>query len=400
MIRKATNKPRLTFIYSLLLLLAMSTVTCGQENDLSDVDSAPERQILEEHQWESIDKAVEKSLVWLAASQKPDGSFPTIAGGQPGVTSLCVMAFASHGHLPGQGKYGEQLQKSIDYIVDCQKQSGLLALDCPDTKAVPRNVARDTSNNAVYNHAISATVLSEMYGLAEGSDKMADAIEKAIKATLEMQHWPKKNARELGGWRYLNRTLSPDTQSDLSVSAWQIMFLRSAADGGFDVPKERVDEGVAYVLRSFNAKHGTFHLFVANGAPERSRGMAGAGILALAHSGVHDRPETKQAAEYLLKWPCIPYGQDDPLKTGHFWYSDRYHYSAFLATQAMYQMGGKYWKAHFPPTAMALVDNQQKEGSWQVEKHHYDSQFGEAYTTSLALLALGAPNQLLPVFQR
>ena len=96
----------------------------------------------------------------------------------------------------------------------------------------------------------------------------------------------------------------------------------------------------------------------------------------------------------------MPYGQDDPLHTGGPWYPDRYHYSAFMATQAMYQMGGKYWRQHFPDTAKALVENQSKDGSWPPEKHQYDRQFGNAYTTALVVLALGAPNQLLPVFQR
>jgi hypothetical protein len=34
------------------------------------------------------------------------------------------------------------------------------------------------------------------------------------------------------------------------------------------------------------------------------------------------------------------------------------------------------------------------------KSHLNDSQFGNAYTTALVVLSLGAPNQLLPMFQR
>jgi hypothetical protein len=47
-----------------------------------------------------------------------------------------------------------------------------------------------------------------------------------------------------------------------------------------------------------------------------------------------------------------------------------------------------------------LVDNQQRDGSWQAESHFNDGKFGNAYTTALVVMSLGAPNQFLPVFQR
>ena len=54
-------------------------------------------------------------LVWLAAQQQPNGSFPTLDTGQPGVTCLCMLAFMSHGHLPGEGPYGEHLKRAGEY---------------------------------------------------------------------------------------------------------------------------------------------------------------------------------------------------------------------------------------------------------------------------------------------
>lgn len=383
-------------------MLGIGTIWLGMilidASVMKTVDAA-EPSLLDDVQWQRIDAAVERSLAWLANQQQRDGSFPTHPGGQPAITALCAMAFASHGHLPGEGEYGGTMRDALKYVTKCQKQSGLLSLVSPNSEKVPRNVDRDTGNNAVYNHAISATVLSELYGLSPGEVDQREIIELALKATLEMQHWPKPTDDEKGGWRYLSRNPHDGYQSDLSVTAWSLMFLRSAKNSGFDVPKNRIDEGVEYVLRTFNQKEKTFTLFHKNGG-QRSRAMAGAGILALAHSGVHDRPETKHAAEFLLKMPSTAYGEDNPLGENTIWYSDRYHYSAFLSTQAMYQMGGEYWAEHFPKTTQTLVGNQLADGSWIPEKHHYDARFGNAYTTALVVLTLSTPNQLLPVFQR
>jgi hypothetical protein len=66
----------------------------------------------------------------------------------------------------------------------------------------------------------------------------------------------------------------------------------------------------------------------------------------------------------------------------------------------MYQMGGRYWEEFFPRTARTLLANQNRDGSWDPDSQKDDRVFGGTYTTSLVVLALGAPNQLLPIFQR
>ena len=81
--------------------------------------------VLDEQQWKEVDVVVDRALKWLAAKQGKDGSFPSIENGQPGVTSLCLLAFMSQGHIPGEGEYGDQLQRAMDYIVSCQKRNGI-----------------------------------------------------------------------------------------------------------------------------------------------------------------------------------------------------------------------------------------------------------------------------------
>jgi len=363
-----------------------SPATVGRQGSIPASVLSPEA-------WERVDASVDHALRWLAAQQQSDGSFPTLPTGQPAVTSLCVMAFAAHGHLPGVGIYGRQLERAIDYVLSCQKENGLVTLIGPEGPRITRRMHHEIGSCAAYNHAISSLALSEVYGMSSPNQtrRLQAAINRSLVATLEMQHWPKDVATDRGGWRYIDDFDATD--SDLSVTGWQLMFLRSARNAGFNVPKERIDEAVAYVRRSFDARDGVFVYSTRN--PSRTRSMAGAGILALAHAGFHHSEEARRSGEWLLARGFGNYNATIPGAA-----SDRYHYGLFNCGQAMYQLGGKYWKGFFPPAVRALLSNQRADGSWPPDSQFHDAAFGSAYTTSLVVITLGAPNQLLPVFQR
>ena len=254
---------------------------------------------------------------------------------------------------------------------------------------------------SAYNHAISGLALSENYAMggADVAEQLDPIISRAIAATLKMQKWQKRRPVDEGGWRYVNITpeMAEALDSDLSVSGWHLMFLRSAKNAGFDVPQEPIDEAVGFVRRCFIPEYGSF-LFFSSKSNHQTRGMAGAGILALAHAGMHDAPETKQAGDFILQHGFNQYNMQETF--GQSYLDDRYHYGAFNCCQAMYQLGGNYWQEFFPPLVHTLLANQQPDGSWLRESHSEDSMYGNAYTTALVLLSLGAPNQLLPIFQR
>ncbi len=349
-------------------------------------------------QLREVENAIESGLDWLATQQQRNGSFPTLAPGQPGVTSLCVMAFAVNGHLPGNGPYGRQLENSVEFIVSCQKPNGLLAVVAPVGDQISRNVRLQMGSTAVYNHALSALVLSEVFSMSGGDAKeQREAIERAVQATLTMQRWDKRLPADQGGWRYLtDRPGKPD--SDLSVSGWQVMFLRSAKNAGFDVPEQAIKDAVAYIRRCYHPRYDTFTM-LANTEDRRSRGMAGAGILAMAHAGLHNSKEARRSGDWLLKEGFPRYNESRHYH-GPSYTDDRYHYGVFCASQAMYQLGGEYWRSFFPPVASLILKNQQADGSWAKDSHYMDSRYGKAYTTALMVLTLGSSNQLLPIFQR
>jgi hypothetical protein len=357
--------------------------------------------VLTADQWQRTDAAVNRALEWLAAQQQPDGSFPTVDMGQPGVTGLCLLAFMSQGHVPDEGPYGERLARATDYIALCQKENGLVTLVGPDGPHISRDVPHVIGVTTAYNHGIGSLVLSEAYGMSDAgrSDKHRRVILRALATTLEMQRWPKDMPKDRGGWRYIDEYNRDD--SDLSITGWYLMFLRSARNAGFEVPKQPIDEAVAYVRRCYAREYGVFEYVAGNpGADDRSRAMAGAGILALAHAGFHGAPEAQRSGDFILRHNFDQYNA--VMSFGHRREAshDRYHYSLFNCCQGMYQLGGGYWHEFFPRTVETLLANQQFDGSWPVDEHAFDAQFGNAYTTALVVMTLGAPNQLLPIFQR
>ena len=356
--------------------------------------------VLTAAEWKKVNHSMDRALKWLASRQQPDGSFPTKQNGQPGVTSLCTLAFLAQGHLPNEGKYGQTLANSLDYIAACQRRNGLLALTGPNGKTISRGVEPDVGVAASYSHALAGIALCESYGMSdpETAQKLQPVIEKALLASMEMHDWPKERTIDAGGWRYLHKKDRMD--SDLSVTGWQLMFLRSAKNAGFDVTKDRIDNAVGYVRRTFLKDLGAFAYKLAGTNGSRTtRGMAGAGILALAHSGLHQTDEAQRAGEWVLRSGFGNYNAAGRIETGGR-NEDRYFYGLLTCAPAMYQLGGRYWREFFPPTAAVLLSNQNADGSWDRENHRADGEWGNEYTTAVAVLALSASNELLPIFQR
>ena len=103
------------------------------------------------------------------------------------------------------------------------------------------------------------------------------------------------------------------------------------------------------------------------------------------------------SGDWILKHDFSNYNDDTPVY-GMEIHRDRYHYGAFLCSQAMFQLGGKYWEQFFPILVDALLANQESDGFWPPEPK--DREFGSCYTTSLSILSMSVPSQMLPIFQR
>ena len=374
------------------ILAAVALTSRGGAQDVTeDRDKAPDApassmDVLTPRQWQDVDASVDRGLAWLASQQQQDGSYLTLPSGQPGITGLAVMAHLAAGHVPGEGPYGRQLEQAIRYILRTQQADGLFSYARPQGRASRGNA----SHAATYNHAIAGLTLGEVYGMCgdDLNESIRQAIERGLAWTIRHQQFRKPRAEEQGGWRYINR---PD-ESDLSVTSWQIMFLRSAKNAQFDVPREPLMQAIGFVQQCYDRRTGAF-LYrppSAGSEPYLSRGMVGGGILILSLAGEHNTPMARRAGEWLLGQSFAQYNQGP----------DPYHYAAYYASQAMFQLGGKYWEGFYPELAQTLIRSQRGNGAWDPERHSNGIQFGSCYTTSLAVLALTTPYQLLPIYQR
>jgi hypothetical protein len=258
----------------------------------------------------------------------------------------------------------------------------------------PQWIYGHASHTATYNHAIAGLMLGEVYGMTQSAQgtRVREAILKAVDLTCAEQAKPKRSRMDLGGWRYLRTNSTFQNDADLSVTSWHLMFLRSARNAEFDVPREVIDEGMAYVRRAFKMKLRAFTYCQAGRRMHSTRAIVGSGILSLSMGGEHQSAEAKAAGHWVLQHSFDRYNQ---VEHGE----ERYHYSVYYCSQGMFQLGGEHWAKFYPPLLEVLLRNQRADGSWDAEAHR-DRMFGNAYTTALVILSLTPPYQLLPIYQR
>ena len=314
-----------------------------------------------------VDASITRALAYLAGQQRPSGAWPVgRLGESTATTSLAIMAFMSAGHVPGEGPFGKQLEVGIRWVIDHQQANDMLV--------------HRRSHGPMYSHGISTLMLAEVAGMVDRSTA-ADcrkAIERAVRLILKSQDVPKPG-HHAGGWRYQPAS----TDSDLSVTGWQLLALRAARNIGCDVPVEHIDRAVAYVKRCAVRGNRGF-AYQPGGAPTPTR--TGTGILALEICGAHRTAEALGGAEYLIA---------RPLK-----FRDHYFfYGVYYCSIGMFKIGGKYWDETKRHLVAVLLSNQNDDGSW-LARHGSERTHGRVYSTSMAVLALAVEYRYLPIYQR
>jgi len=340
---------------------------------------------------QKADESVERALAWLAREQLSSGKFPGRDQGQPAITSLCLLGFLANGYLPGEGPYGNTIDRGIRFVLSCQRPDGLFSYLEPE----PYIQYNNTSYCANYNFSIAGLLLSEVYGMTspDTSGEIRQGVENALKFSYLEQDKPKRTRDQVGGWRY--RYPWPPGRiggynSDLSVTSWQVMFLRSAKNAGFDVPTKHIEEAMEFVRNCYDPNLGTFLYALYPGSRHVTRAMAGAGIVDLAMGGIHETEMAHNAGKWLLNNDFDRYGYSPG--------NDRYHYSAFYASLGLYLLGDEYFNPFFPRLARTLIANQSGDGHWR--DTDVEGMYGNAYATALLVLALSTHNEILPIFQR
>lgn len=328
---------------------------------------------------DDVDRAVDLGIGFLVKTQRPDGAIAD-RGHEVAMTALAVMAMAAVGIQPSVlDKRGRVMQSAIDFVLSSGHQSmeGYFG-------------GRDGSR--MYGHGIVTLMLTEMLGMGgtlDQNERIHRALVDAIKVILAAQAVTKPEKLR-GGWRY-----SPDSRdSDLSVSVWQLMALRSAKNDGLDVPGEAIEKALDYLRFSYASpldKDGNPRDVISGftytpGSHHPTFTMTAAGLLAMQVCGQYDSPLVDGAADWLL--------QNPPKSNERFFFYGLYYYA-----QGMHQAGGKYAETADKLVPKLLLDSQASDGGWTARGGE-ERNIGSVYATALTLLSLSVRYHYLPIYQR
>jgi hypothetical protein len=379
-------------VVSLLLLFILSIGKIRSEEASNIASNTNLSAALSATDWARVESSVDRGLQWLAIHQAEDGSFPSDDAAQPGVTSLAIMAFLSRGHLPDQGRYGEPISRAIDFVLSTQRRRGYFSL----LPVLPPVEHQNPAQTVIYNHSIAGLMLGEVYGMCSG--ERSQRIEQAMLAALafhrEVQTRSKGKESDIGGWRY-GYPESPDAASDMSVTGWALMFLRSARNAEFNVPKQYFDQGLDFVERCYEPDPGQqtkgvfrYRPHASQSDPQITLANTASATLTLILGGRHEHPGVTASIGWFL-------GREYP----NPWQDNYFYLATYYSSQAMAQAGGEAWEQIFPQIASKLLKEQSRDGAWP-PGGATERRYGSGYSTSLAILALTPAYGLLPIYQR
>jgi hypothetical protein len=307
--------------------------------------------------------AVEKGLIWLANHQGKDGAYGGEGMGRhAGITGLAGLAFMQAGNLPGRGKYGDNVNKCVDFVLQSGTESGL--------------ISGDNTQGPMYGHGFATLFLAEVYGMT-GDDRVKEKLQKAVRLIERTQN-------NEGGWRYM----PVPYDADISVSICQIMALRAARDAGIKVEKDVIDKSIKYVISCQNSDGGfSYQSPKTGGGSQSGFARSAAGVAALYYAGVFEGDNVARGLKYVAQFNPNPKrgGGVEGQGEGHYYYGNYY------AVQAMFLAGGDYWASWYPAIRDQLIAKQDSAGNWEGDASH-------DYATSMALIILQMPNRYLPVY--
>jgi hypothetical protein len=313
--------------------------------------------------------SINMALQFIASRQRADGSFTGGMGQTSGIVAAAVLSWMAAGNLPGEGQYGKQVAKGIDYILSCAQPSGLLFKGRDD-------------QHVMYHHGLATIALAEIWGHTRDK-RIYDKLKNAVELIIRTQN-------EKGGWRYQPKV----ADDDLSVTVMIVLGLRAAKDAGIAVPKETIDRAISYVerCRTEKDKDGLAGFAYQPGQGKKWSTTA-AGVMSLMLCGNYKANALKDGLEYLVK--------TREKKEDKEWFVYGHYYGA----QAMYQAGSQgekfrnYWVKWYPDLAQQIIKSQKTNGN---ERGQYtvDNRDYNVWGTSMCVLILGIPYRYLPIYQR
>jgi hypothetical protein len=334
---------------------------------------------------EQSERSVESSLRWLARMQSPNGRWDAKAFGagkvkidengvdrdyagrdaDSGVTALAVLAFLGAGYTHEEGKYADTVDRALRWLISHQKADGNLGFD-----------AGHFAMN--YCHAIATYAIAEAYGMQNDPTSNTMLREPLLRGVRYILN----NQNPDGGWRYLK-----GQKSDISMSGWQLMALKSAEIAGVNIPRSTKADVVAFLKARSLGTYGGLAGYREDLPPSAT--MTAEAMFCKQMLGMRrDNAAAREGAEYLLARL--------PARTSfneYYWY---------YGTLAMYQFGGEGWNSWNAAIRDLLISEQRTDGdyagSWD-PIGPWAQYGGRIYSTALSALCLEVYYRFLPLYQ-
>lgn len=315
------------------------------------------------------EEAVDRGLAWIARHQAVDGSWRFDLSGcrcdggcrDPGsvtsttaATGLALLPFLGAGHTHLEGDYQETVSRGLYYLMS-------------QMRFTPRG--GDLSEGTMYGHGTATIALAEALGMTR-DEMLVPYVRDAVRFITTAQH------EHSGGWRYL-----PAQPGDMTVTAWQLAALRSAALAGVPVPSPTMD-GVRRFLDRVQFQQGESYGYQ---SPHPRPGTSAIGLL----------------CRLYTRWPneaAIDRGLGALAKPGP---APDAVYLNFYLSQALMQRDHPLWPKWNARNRDHLVARQERHGhesgSWFFADRETSSG-GRLAHTALATLTLEVYYRLLPIY--
>jgi hypothetical protein len=321
---------------------------------------------------EETERAVAAALEWLAKHQMPDGGWTfdhAVAVGGAGsnggnmpqarnaATGLVLLAMLGAGHTHKSGKYQQQVQRGLGYLVNRMKVQK------------DRSGSLSEEGGTMYSHGIATQALCEAYAMTEEKSLQLHC-QMALAYIIRGQHLG-------GGWRY-----KPKEPGDTSVTGWQLTALKLGSAGGIQAPPTTFAQTVKFldmVQYDGGAKYGYQK-------PGGTDGTTAIGLLCRIYLGwPHDQVALERGVTNL--------SHVDP--------ANRPMYVNYHVTQVLQNHGGEPWEKWNTSIRKHLLSKQaaagNATGSWFLPDKH-SAAGGRLCCTALATLILESYYRYLPAY--
>jgi hypothetical protein len=303
--------------------------------------------------------AVRRALNWLAAHQFSDGGWrfnhlegdcqycrhPGSNTSTTGATGLALLCFLGAGETHLHGEHKQTVARGLYYL---------------RARALRTPHGADLQEGTMYAQGIATLALVEAWAMTRDPALEPDA-QAAVDFIVAAQD------RTGGGWRYY-----PGQSGDTTVTAWQLMALRSAELGYLSAPRDTWRRAEKF-LDAMAHDGGAFYGYQ---KPARDDINTAAGLLCRMYQGWPREHEAlnRGLAHFAARGPS---------------YDDLYF--NYYATQVLHHAGGPAWPVWNRKQTGLLLAAQEHQGhesgSFTIPDK-YRRQGGRLYVTCLATLTL------------